>query len=108
MDLQGEIMRQGTTPTIQITINDIDLNEMQNIYVVFEQNGYILKKESSDLDIEGNTISVSLSQEETLNFKEGTCNIQLRMITKGGVAVASPIKTTKVYRVLNKEVITWF
>lgn len=99
-------MRQGTTPTIQITINDIDLNEMQNIYVVFEQNGYILKKESSVLDIEGNTISVSLSQEETLNFKEGTCNIQLRMITKGGVAIASPIKTTKVYRVLNKEVIT--
>lgn len=106
MDVQGEIMRQGTMPTIQITINDIDLNEMQNIYVVFEQNGYILKKESSDLDIEGNTISVSLSQEETLNFKEGTCNIQLRMITKGGVAIASPIKTTKVYRVLNKEVIT--
>jgi hypothetical protein len=99
-------MRQGTTPTIQITINDIDLNEMQNIYVVFEQNGYILKKESSDLDVEGNTISVLLSQEETLNFKEGTCNIQLRMITKGGVAIASPIKTTKVYRVLNKEVIT--
>lgn len=99
-------MRQGTTPTIQITINDIDLNEMQNIYVVFEQNGYILKKESSDLEIEENTISVSLSQEETLNFKEGTCNIQLRMITKGGVAIASPIKTTKVYRVLNKEVIT--
>ena len=51
-------MRQGTTPTIQITINDIDLNEMQNIYVVFEQNGYILKKESSDLNIEGNVISV--------------------------------------------------
>lgn len=99
-------MRQGTTPTIQITINDIDLNEMQNIYVVFEQNGYILKKESSDLNIEGNIISVSLTQEETLNFKEGTCNIQLRMITKGGVAIASPIKTTKVYRVLNKEVIT--
>ena len=99
-------MRQGTTQTIQITINDIDLNEMQNIYVVFEQNGYILKKESSDLDIEGNVISVLLSQEETLNFKEGTCNIQLRMITKGGVAIASPVKTTKVYRVLNKEVIT--
>lgn len=99
-------MRQGTTPTIQITINDIDLNKMQNIYVVFEQNGYILKKESSDLNIEGNVILVSLSQEETLNFKEGTCNIQLRMITKGGVAIASPVKTTKVYRVLNKEVIT--
>jgi hypothetical protein len=106
MDVQGEIMRQGTTPTIQITINDIDLNEMQNIYVVFEQNGYILKKESSDLDIEGNTISVSLSQEETLSFKSGNCNIQLRMITYDGIAMASPIKTVNVYSVLNKEVIT--
>ena len=99
-------MRQGSTPTIQITINDIDLNKMQNIYVVFEQNGYILTKESSDLDVEENVISVVLSQEETLNFKEGTCNIQLRMITNEGVAIASPIKTTKAYRVLNKEVIT--
>ncbi len=99
-------MRQGTTPTIQITINDIDLNEMQNIYVVFEQNGYILKKESKDLNIEKNVISVMLSQEETLNFKEGTCNIQIRMITGEGVAIASPIKTTTVCRILNKEVIT--
>ena len=47
-----------------------------------------------------------LSQEETLNFKEGTCNIQIRMITGEGVAIASPIKTTTVCRILNKEVIT--
>lgn len=35
MDIQGEIMRQGTTPTIQITVNNIDLADMEHIYVVF-------------------------------------------------------------------------
>lgn len=99
-------MRQGTTPTIQITVNYIDLADMENIYVVFEQNGYLLKKSMSDLKIENNVISVILTQEETLSFKNGNCNIQLRMITYDGIAMASPIKTVNVYSVLNKEVIT--
>lgn len=47
-----------------------------------------------------------LTQEETLSFKNGNCNIQLRMITYDGIAMASPIKTVNVYSVLNKEVIT--
>ena len=99
-------MRQGTTPTIQITVNYIDLADMEYIYVVFEQNGYLLKKSMSDLKIENNVISVILTQEETLSFKNGNCNIQLRMITYDGIAMASPIKTVNVYSVLNKEVIT--
>ncbi len=37
-------MRQGTTPTIQITVNNIDLAYIEHIYVVFEQNGYLFKK----------------------------------------------------------------
>ena len=79
---------------------------MEHIYVVFEQNGYLLKKSMSDLKIENNVISVFLTQEETLSFKNGNCNIQLRMITYDGIAMASPIKTVNVYSVLNKEVIT--
>lgn len=46
MDIQGEIMRQGTTPTIQITVNNIDLADMEHIYVVFEQKGGITCKEN--------------------------------------------------------------
>lgn len=106
MDVQGERMRQGTTPTLQITVNNIDLADMEHIYVVFEQNGYLLKKSMPDLKIEDNVISVLLTQEETLSFKNGNCNIQLRMITYDGIAMASPIKTVNVYSVLNKEVIT--
>lgn len=106
MDVQGERMRQGTTPTLQITVNNIDLADMEHIYVVFEQNGNLLKKSMTDLKVENNVISVFLTQEETLSFKSGNCNIQLRMITYGGIAMASPIKTVNVYSVLNKEVIT--
>lgn len=106
MDVQGERMRQGTTPTIQITVNNIDLADMERIYVVFEQNGNLLKKSMTDLKVENNVISVLLTQEETLSFKNGNCNIQLRMITYDGIAMASPIKTVNVYSVLNKEVIT--
>lgn len=99
-------MRQGTTPTLQITVNNIDLADMEHIYVVFEQNGNLLKKSMTDLKIENNVISVLLTQEETLSFKNGNCNIQLRMITFDGIAMASPIKTINVHSVLNKEVIT--
>mgnify|MGYP004498449789 FL=1 len=106
MDVQGERMRQGTTPTLQITVNNIDLADMEHIYVVFEQNGNLLKKSMTDLKIENNVISVLLTQEETLSFKNGNCNIQLRMITFDGIAMASPIKTINVHSVLNKEVIT--
>lgn len=106
MDVQGERMRQGTTPTIQITVNNIDLADMERIYVVFEQNGNLSKKSMTDLKVENNVISVLLTQEETLSFKNGNCNIQLRMITYDGIAMASPIKTVNVYSVLNKEVIT--
>ena len=106
MDVQGERMRQGTTPTLQITVNNIDLADMEHIYVVFEQNGNLLKKSMTDLKVENNVISVLLTQEKTLSFKNGNCNIQLRMITYDGIAMASPIKTVNVYSVLNKEVIT--
>lgn len=106
MDVQGERMRQGTTPTLQITVNNIDLADMEHIYVVFEQNGNLLKKSMTDLKVENNVISVLLTQEETLSFKNGNCNIQLRMVTYDGIAMASPIKTVNVYSVLNKEVIT--
>lgn len=106
MDVQGERMRQGTTPILQITVNNIDLADMEHIYVVFEQNGNLLKKSMTDLKVENNVISVLLTQEETLSFKNGNCNIQLRMVTYDGIAMASPIKTVNVYSVLNKEVIT--
>ena len=99
-------MRQGTTPTIVINVNNIDVNTLKSIYVTFEQTGFILTKNKDDIDIIDDQIRLSLSQEETLQFERGKCNVQLRAITNDGNAIASTIVSTNIYRILDKEVIS--
>lgn len=99
-------MRQGTTPTIVINVNNIDLSELKSVYITFEQDGFLLKKDMSQIEIEDDEIRITLTQEETLKFKKGIVNVQLRAITQDGLAIASSIATTTVHRILDKEVIT--
>ena len=99
-------MRQGTTPTIVINVNNIDLSELKSVYITFEQDGHLLRKDMSQIEIEDDEIRITLTQEETLKFKKGIVNVQLRAITQDGLAIASSIATTKVHRILDKEVIT--
>ncbi len=99
-------MRQGTTPTIVINVNNIDVNTLKSIYVTFEQTGLILTKTGDDIDIIDDQIQIRLSQEETLQFERGKCNVQLRAITNDGNAIASTIVSTNIYRILDKEVIS--
>ena len=99
-------MRQGTTPTIVINVNNIDVNTLKSIYVTFEQTGFILTKNKDDIDIIDDQIQIRLSQEETLQFERGKCNVQLRAITNDGNEIASTIVSTNIYRILDKEVIS--
>ena len=99
-------MRQGTTPTIVINVNNIDLTELKSVYITFEQDGYLLRKDMSQIEIEDDEIRITLTQEETLKFKKGIVNVQLRAITQDGLAIASSIATNTVHRILDKEVIT--
>ena len=39
-------MRQGTTPTIVINVNNIDLSELKSVYITFEQDGFLLRKDT--------------------------------------------------------------
>lgn len=99
-------MRQGTTPTIVINVNNIDLSELKSVYITFEQDGFLLRKDMSQIEIEDDEIRITLTQEETLKFKKGIVNVQLRAITQDGLAIASSIATTTAHRILDKEVIT--
>lgn len=80
-------MRQGTTPTIVINVNNIDLSELKSVYITFEQDGYLLRKDMSQIEIEDDEIRITLTQEETLKFKKGIVNVQLRAITQDGTLV---------------------
>ena len=101
-------MTRGTTPTITLTVNEVDLTDLKSVYVTFCQSGKMLTKRKGDegVEITEHTVSVLLSQEETLKFCPGTAEVQLRGLTNGDNAFATNVGRVTVKEVLLKEVIT--
>lgn len=98
-------MRRGTTPTLKIYLMGIDPDELKNIYVTMKQRNIERTKTNKDIEIDGNVISVRLSQEDTLDFAAGVVSVQLRATTHSGLAVASAIKNIKADDILKDGVI---
>lgn len=76
-------MFKGTTPTYTFTLpEDIDLSSAESVYVTFSKTNYetILTKQDDELDIGTNTVSVYLTQDETLEFPKGDILIQLNWL----------------------------
>lgn len=94
-------MIRGTTPTHTFTL-PFDVSEIKEIDVCYAQQGTIvLQKTFADCDAEGNKITIVLSQEETLEFRDNAgVQIQLRVLTKNNKALASRITTKYVKDVL--------
>ena len=71
-------MYKGTTPTFTLTLPEtVDLSTASNVYVTFKKNDVILTKTGEDLSIDRNTVSVFLTQEETLAFPDGQIRLQI-------------------------------
>lgn len=93
-------MRRGTTPTLTIT-TDISLVEASNFYLTFKQGDRVIfEKTLSDVTITEDTVSVWLTQAETLALKDGRMvSFQIRA-TLGDQKVASNIMVAKVEEIL--------
>lgn len=61
-------MRRGTTPTLQITVTGLSKIEIQILHLILEQQGVVIKKTEQDVSIDGEVISATLTQEETLSL----------------------------------------
>lgn len=102
---------RGTTPVYTITFSDIQLSNLADVYITFEQNkdgsNVELTKHGDDLtwDTTNNRATVKLSQEETLKFKKGTIKIQIRAVDNEATAVATSIFDDTVSEVLYEKVI---
>ena len=85
-------MIKGTTPTHTFSM-PFGEEMIKAIEICYAQNGEVmLSKGIEDCTIEGNTISVKLSQEDTLEFAEGVCvEIQIRILTPADDAIASNV-----------------
>ena len=125
-------MRQGTTPIVSLTIDVVrDENgvidtstvlDNCNVYVTLDQNGTQITKssrESQDVEVTKNydetdptkhistTVSMYLSQSETLGLEVGAARVQLRWVNFIGTAYASDIANIRIDESLYEEVITY-
>lgn len=99
-------MIRGTTPTHIFTL-PFDTEIVKKCRVIYSQNDEIkLKKEIDDVTLQGNSISLKLTQENTFAL-ESTKNveIQLRVLTVDNESLISDILTVPVTKCLDDEVI---
>lgn len=99
-------MRRGTTPAIVLTV-DMDITSY-TVYVTLKNrsNELTLTNDAIVMEYEDGKTSIafSLTQEQTLKFGTGTCEVQVRAI-HDGTAIATDIKTMDVNRILKEGVI---
>lgn len=99
-------MVQATTPTFILTLpQDIDLGEAAHVYFTLKQKNAEIVKEDSDLTIDGNEVSVYLSQAETVKLSVGTALLQLNWTYANGSRACSTIASVEVDENLLKAVV---
>lgn len=101
-----ESMRKGTTPSFSFTL-PFDTSVVEKAKVIFKQdNRIVLEKYNEQCTLDGNTIHVKLTQEETYLFESDKyAKMQLRVLTTGGDALASEIFEVFVEEFLDDEVL---
>lgn len=100
-------MIRGTTPIHTFEI-PFDVSLIKSGKVVYSQNGQIiLDKPIHQCALDGNTITLKLTQEETFLFgcTKGLVSIQVRLLTTDEEAIASDEMTVDVKRCLDNEVL---
>lgn len=99
-------MIRGTTPTITITATGLSEISVEAAYLTIKQPGVEIEKATPEISVDGDILTVTLSQEETLSFTaESTAELQLRVLSKSGTAYASQIISMPVGRILKDGVI---
>jgi hypothetical protein len=100
-------MIRGTTPTHVFKI-PIDPSMVASVRVVYAQDdAVIVKKCTDDCTFDGNIISVTLTQEDTLLFDCKKCvQIQIRVLTIEGESLSTRPMSLTVEKCLDGEVLS--
>lgn len=113
----GMSFRRGTTPTITVEIpTEIDLSQFETMIISLKQLGRKVEKRNESILKNGQLLSITLTQEETLAFKENitdygedtkypAAEIQIRLYSSVLGAYGSQIEPVAIYPVINEEVL---
>lgn len=106
-------MHRATTPTHYFKF-PIDVTAISKILLTYSQNdNIILNKTEQDFEFNENVGMVTLTQEETNLFsdecvmpnKQVVVEVQLRVLTNSGKALASDVWKVPLKKILNDEVL---
>lgn len=99
--------RRGSTPINVFKVN-IDLTGA-TVFVTYAQGGeVIIEKTGTDLMITENTISTTLTQEDTLKLDDSMLvEMQIRYVRENGVADGSNVITASVGKILKDGLIEY-
>lgn len=98
---------RGTTPTISLTIPNLATLDPAQIWLTLK-NGDIevtYNIDTLNVDKDANTISISLTQQDTLSYSPGFLYIQARILADNDKAFKTPIMTLTVEDILKDGII---
>ena len=102
-------MYRGTTPTYILELETtIDLSQIVELWITFKTFNVGVTKYLNDsyIDNENKTITVTLTQEETLQlYNQKNCEVQVRFRLENGKAYATNIANVDVDKILREGVI---
>lgn len=102
-------MTRGTTPTHTFTLPDnLKTATISTLYITYAQHGEtVLEKTLDDVTNNNGVLTCTLTQADTLAFdvldqrcKHDTVEVQVRMKTSDGVAMASDIMSVPIMDIL--------
>lgn len=99
-------MIRGTTPThtFRLSIETSSIIEVRITYVQLGKT--VIEKTEEDVRMGEKSISLTLTQEESLKFRAGSeVEVQLKVLTNVGTVLASPVISLNVDKILNTEVL---
>lgn len=94
---------KGTTPTFVFTFADFDPTTASKVLCSFS-NGLEITDE--DMDITSESVSIWLSQEQTLAMPTSSVSVQFNFLFADGQRAASTVKTIWFDRNLHNEVMS--
>lgn len=104
-------MTQGTTPDFTLYLNDkgLDFGSILIVCVTVKQKNTEVTHNSDEDCVtilpDKKAVTLRMSETESLMFKEGEAEIQVRVKYKNNQICASKVKRIPINRSLNKEVI---
>lgn len=99
-------MIRGTTPTHEFTLS-IDPSLIKDVEITYAQDdSTVLTKHLKDCTLEGNTLILKLTQQDTFEFNhKKSIQVQLRALMMDNTVLGAYVKTITVEKCLSNEVL---